>query len=78
MAIRREPEVLVPRAQMAAVMQLYDAVWSGKADGTTLMAQAVPIEELLKPLQTPELKIPPLEIERMSEEGKSTGSVENR
>jgi hypothetical protein len=78
MAARREPEVLVPPGQMAAVMQLYSSVWNGKADGASLMAQAAPIEESLKPLQTPELKIPPLEIERLSEEGKPTGSSGKR
>lgn len=75
-AANREPEVLVPRGQMDAVMQLYNSIWSRKADGSTLMAQAAPIEELLKPLKTPELRIAPLEIERLSEEGKPMGSSE--
>jgi hypothetical protein len=74
----REPEVLVPRGQMDAVMQLYHSVWSGKADGAMLMAEAASMEELLKPLKTPELRIAPLEIERLSEEGKPIGSSEKR
>ena len=75
----REPEVLVPRGEMAAVMRLYSASWNGQADGASLMAAAVPTTELLKPLATPpELKIEPLEIAPLVEEGKPKGSLENR
>jgi hypothetical protein len=78
MAANREPEVLVPRGEMAAVMRLYDASWNGQADGASLMAAAIPTSESLKPLTTPELKISPLVIERLDEEGKPRGSSENR
>ncbi|MBI1750818.1 MAG: hypothetical protein HY234_05825 [Acidobacteria bacterium] len=77
-AANREPEVLVPRGEMAAVMRLFNANWEGKADGASLMAAAMPTTEILKPLATPELKISPLEIERLDEKGKPKGSSENR
>ena len=56
-AAKREPEVLVPRGEMAAVMRLYNATWNGQADGASLMAAAMPTSEFLKPLPTSELKI---------------------
>jgi hypothetical protein len=74
----REPEVLVPPGQMAAVISLYNFVWSGKADGASLVAAAVPTSDLLKPWTTDELKIAPLEIAPLMEEGKPKGSLENR
>jgi negative regulator of sigma E activity len=78
MAANREPEVLVPRGEMAAVMRLYEANWNGKADGASLTASAIPTSEFLKPWITPELKIAPLEIAPLVEEGKPIGSLENR
>lgn len=77
-AANREPEVLVPRGEMVAVTRLLNANWSGKADGATLMAAAVPTAELLKPLTKLELNISPLQIELLEEEAKSRGSSENR
>ena len=77
-AANREPEVLVPRGQMAAVMQIYNFVWSGKADGSALVAQAEPATESLKPLLREEFKIAPLVIDRLSEEGQPNGSSEKR
>ena len=77
-ATNREPEVLVPRGGMAAVMRLFNSNWNGKADGATLMAAVAPTAELLKPLTTLELNISPLQIELLEEEGKSKGSSENR
>jgi hypothetical protein len=74
----REPEVLVPRGEMAAVMRLFNANWEGKADGASLTAAAIPTTEILKPLTTAELKISPLEIVPLAEEGKPKGSSENR
>ncbi|HEV8385446.1 MAG TPA: hypothetical protein VGQ11_11305 [Candidatus Acidoferrales bacterium] len=78
MAANREPEVLVSRGQLAAVMQMYNSVWNGKADGSSLIAQAAPVEDALKPLVRDELKISPLVIERLSEEGQSNSSPEKR
>ena len=78
MATNREPEVLVPRGQMAAIMQIYNSVWSGKADGSALVAQAEPATESLKPLLKEEFKIAPLTIDRLSEEGQPNGSSEKR
>jgi hypothetical protein len=77
-AANREPEVLVPRGEMAAVMRLFNANWEGKADGASLTAAAIPTTEILKPLTTAELKISPLEIVPLAEEGKPKGSSENR
>jgi hypothetical protein len=58
-ASAREPEILIPPGQMAAVWQLYDAVWSGRAKFSGGPANA---EEALKPLQLAKLELPPLEI----------------
>ena len=77
-AANREPEVLVPRGEMAAVMRLLNANWEGKADGASLMAAAIPTIEFLRPWTTPELKISPLEIAPLVEEGKPKGSSEDR
>jgi hypothetical protein len=77
-ATNREPEVLVPRGQMDAVMQLYNSVWSGKADGTSLTAQAAPMSENLKPLTIAELKIPTLEIVPLESGEQPKGPSENR
>ena len=68
-AANREPEVLVPRGEMAAVMQLYNANWSGKVDGASLTASATPASEQLKPWTTPALKIAPVEIVPLVDEG---------
>ena len=79
MAANREPEVLVPRGEMAAVMRLLHANWEGKADGASLTAAAIPATEVLKPWTTAELKISPLEIERLEDEEKRLkGNSENR
>jgi len=78
MAANREPEVLVPRGEMAAVMRLFNANWSGKADGASLTAAAIPTTEFLKPLATAELKIAPLEIAPLVGEEKPKGSLEDR
>jgi len=77
-AALREPEVLVPRGEMAAVMRLFHANWEGNADGASLMAAAIPTTESLKPLTTAELKILPLEIVPLAEEGKPNGSSDHR
>jgi len=61
-AANREPEVLVPRGEMAAVMRLYEANWNGKADGASLVAQLPPMEDSLKPMAFDELRIPALQI----------------
>jgi hypothetical protein len=78
MAASRGPQVLVPRGEMAAVMRLFNANWEGKADGASLMAEIIPTAEFLKPLTTAQLKIAPLEIAPLAEEGKPKGSSENR
>jgi anti-sigma factor RsiW len=62
LAANREPEVLVPRGEMAAVMRLYEANWNGKADGASLVAQLPPVEESLKPMAFEELRIPALQL----------------
>jgi hypothetical protein len=77
-AANREPEVLVPRGEMAAVMRLYNANWAGKADGESLTAAAIPTSDFLKPWTTPELKIAPLEIVPLVDEGKPKSNSENR
>jgi negative regulator of sigma E activity len=61
-AANREPEVLVPRGEMAAVMRLYNANWEGKADGTSLLAEAKSVSDSLKPMAIAELKITALEV----------------
>ncbi len=78
MAANREPEVLVPRGEMEAVMRLFNANWEGKADGASLMAATIPTAELLKPWTTAELKIVPLEIVPLVDEGKPKGGSEIR
>jgi hypothetical protein len=61
-AANREPEVLVPRGEMAAVMRLYEANWNGKADGASLIAKMPPLEDSLKPMAFEELRIPALQL----------------
>ncbi len=77
-AENREPEVLVPRGEMAAVMRLYDANWNGKVDGASLVAETRSVTDSLKPLAVAELKIPALEVEPLEGGEKPKGSSENR
>jgi hypothetical protein len=58
-ASAREPEILIPPGQIAAVWQLYDAVWSGRAKVFNSPPSA---EAALKPLDPAKLELPPLEI----------------
>ena len=78
MAINREPEVLVPRGEMVAVLRLFNANWSGKADGASLTAQVPPMSEKLKPLIIAELKIPALEVVPLEGGEPPKGPTENR
>jgi hypothetical protein len=78
MAVHREPEVLVPRGEMAAVILLYNANWNGKADGASLTAQVAPMSENLKPLIIAELKIPALEVVPLESGEQPKGPSENR
>ncbi len=50
-----EAEVLVPPGQREAILQLYEAVWSGRADAALLLAERGPLEPVA-------LKIAPLEV----------------
>jgi Putative zinc-finger len=56
--IRREPEVLVPKGELLAVAQFYDAVHSGRVDGDQLYAGQLAIQ---KPLEVKPIEITPLE-----------------
>lgn len=77
-AANREPKVLVPRGEMAAVLRLFNANWSGKADGASLTAQVPPMSEHLKPLTIAELKIPALEVVPLESGEPLRGPSENR
>jgi hypothetical protein len=51
--------VLVEEGQWAAVVQLYDAVWSGRVNGNAFVAKDTgPIT--IKPIEISKLKIPPV------------------
>jgi len=50
-----EAEVLVPPGQQEAILQLYEAVWSGRADAASLLAERGSLELVA-------LKIAPLEV----------------
>jgi len=50
-----QPEVLVPRGEEAAVLRLYAAVWSGRVDVASLVAESPP----LKPA---EIRVAPLAV----------------
>jgi hypothetical protein len=56
--IRREPEVLVPKGELLAVAQFYEAVHSGRVDGDQLYAGQL---EIQKPLELKPIEITPLE-----------------
>jgi hypothetical protein len=73
-----EPEVLVPRGEMAAVMRLFNDNHGGKADGTSLLATTASVADSLQPMTTAALAIVPLEIEPLEEEGKSRTSPKSR
>jgi hypothetical protein len=77
-AANREPEVLVPRGEMAAVILLYNANWNGKADGASLVAEARSLSDSLKPMAIAELKIPALEVVPLESGEQPKGPSENR
>jgi hypothetical protein len=56
--IQREPEVLVPKGELLAVAQFYEAVHSGRVDGDQLYAGQLTIQ---KPLEVKPIEITPLE-----------------
>jgi anti-sigma factor RsiW len=56
--IRREPEVLVPKGELLAVAQFYEAVRSGRVDTDQLYAAQ---QETQKPIEVKPLEITPLE-----------------
>lgn len=56
--IRREPEVLVPKGELLAVAQFYEAVHSGRVDGDQLYAAQ---QETEKPIEVKPIEITPLE-----------------
>jgi hypothetical protein len=56
--IQREPEVLVPKGELLAVAQFYEAVHSGRVDGDQLYAGQLAIQ---KPLEVKQIEITPLE-----------------
>ncbi len=60
----KQPEVLVPPGQDVAVLLLYDAIWKGRADGASLVAEHVSFSPN-------ELKIAPIEIAPLEVEPKS-------
>lgn len=64
---RPEPEIIVPAGQERAVLQLYAAIRSGRADAASLIAAPASLE-------IPELKIAPLEVKPLSEGGSDTGN----
>jgi hypothetical protein len=55
---RREPEVLVPKGELLAVAQFYEAVHSGRVDGDQLYAAQ---QETQKPIEVKPIEIAPLE-----------------
>jgi Putative zinc-finger len=55
---RRQPEILVPASQLAAVMELAKAIHSGRVDGTKLLAAE---QRADAPLEIKPLEIAPLE-----------------
>jgi Putative zinc-finger len=56
--IQREPEVLVPKGELLAVVQFYEAVHSGRVDGDQLYAGQLAIQ---KPLEVKPIEITPLD-----------------
>jgi putative zinc finger protein len=56
--VRREPEVLVPKGDLLAVAQFYEAVHSGRVDGDQLYAAQ---QETQKPIEVKPIEITPLE-----------------
>ena len=56
--IRREPEVLVPKGELLAVVQFYDALHSGRVDTEQLYAAQ---QETQKPIEVKPIEITPLE-----------------
>jgi hypothetical protein len=62
-AASAEPQVLVEEGQWTAVMELYNAVWSGRVNGFSLPAKSAPTElEARKVLEPAPLKITLLEV----------------
>lgn len=66
-----ELEVLVPWGERAAVLRLYAAVWTGRADPASLLAQPAPLEPGA-------LKIPPLEVAKFEVESKPSNLARER
>jgi anti-sigma factor RsiW len=57
--IRREPEVLVPKGELLAVVRFYEAIHSTTVDGEQLYAGQL---EIQKPLEVKPIEITPLEL----------------
>ncbi len=68
--VPRTPEVLVPKEQLAALTQFYDAVQDGRVDGAQVRAAQ---REMQEPLMLKPIEIAPLEISADSDAGAKNG-----